>query len=301
MSIGKFREILYMFRKTVVALFALTLLSGVSFAQNSKTRNFSQWEYLEVAGISSCYTPSRYFNCRRYNYLTTEVSFQGRASLEWMKTSGWELVGIAAIPESSATLFFKRPLDRIRTENEIAQLKKDYEMEVQTVPTPPKSALTDLDEQEFLQKLADYNRTEEINLRAALGQIKNLSLRIVSVRSKTQRLDSAAISAEIVLDATSILLKDGKSYRSSEAEKFYQDAAKQILKNLRLTSSSSPISGNAQRISKGSFSPQPIGKFSEIYGGFTIMISVVINICNQQNMVAQNQINGYPTKETQTK
>ncbi len=284
-----------MFKQPIVTLFTILLFSSFSFAQGRRN-TLTQWEYLEVSGTkysSGYYQITRYY--RDYNFLTSAANFAGQNSLEWIKDSGWELVGVVNNGENPVSLFFKRPFNKTRTENEIARLKKNYETESQ-MPVKQKSSLIDLDEQEFQQKLADYNKSEEVNLTEALAQIKNFPLQIISVQSKSSRFDYENLSAEIVLDATSVLLKNGKSYRSSEAEKYYQDFVKQITENLRLMQVGS-TNGIAQQISEGLFSLRPIGKTYGNNDQITIYISVIVNADNKQNIVAQGTINAHRTKE----
>ena len=282
-----------MFKKASIALFAVLFFSVFLFAQGGRN-NLIRWEYLEVSGTkySSGYNQTtRYY--RDYNFLTSATNFAGKNSLEWMKDSGWELVSVVNNGESPVSLYFKRPFKKVLTENEITRLKKEYETEFQT---PPKSVLVDLDEQEFKQKINDFNRTEEVKLRTALAQIKNLPLKIIRVQSNSSVIDTPRVSAEMVLDATSLLVKNENTYRSSEAEKVYQAAAKQIIESLGLAANSN-FRGNAQGISKSYIVPQPVGKFNNFYDEFSILISLVINTENQQVIVAQGVIYSSRIKE----
>lgn len=290
-----------MFGKTLIVLFALALFSIVSPAQNTGTGKLTQWEYLEISGTkySSGYDQiTRYY--RDYNYLTSATVFSGQNSLEWMKDSGWELVSVVNSGESPVSLFFKRPFNKARTENEIARLKKDYETETSVAKKSAPNFLADLDELEFNRNLVAFNKNEEVKLRSELEQIKNPPFKVIGVQSNSRQLDRPVIGAEIVLDATAVLLKDGKNYRSSEADKYFRDAATQIAAALKLTPdsyNSNALRGNAREISRGLLKPSPIGKLDQIYAEINLKISIVITVNNQQNIVAQGFIYGQRIKE----
>ena len=277
-----------MFRKTFITLFAIALFFGVSSAQNNK---LTQWEYLEVSGPKYSSDEDhtiKYY--RDYNYLTSVTFFIGQNSLEWMKNSGWELVSVVNNGESPVSMFFKRPFEKTRTDNEIARLKEGFESVNQVPQKPAQSALVDLDEQEFQQKLADFNKRQETRLRTALEQVKNLPLKIISVQSKSSRLDGELSKAEIVLDATAVLLKDGKNYRSSEADKYYRDSVRRILDSIGVISNSN-LDNTAKNISKGQ-PPTPIGKFSYFGSEVAVYTSVIININGQQSIISQGMVSG---------
>lgn len=276
-----------MFRKTAITLFCFVLGFHVAFAQNANKQNVIQWEFLEVSGsVYSDYYLGGKKN-RNYNYLTSGESFRGLASLEWIKNSGWEMVTVVFYGESGSNFFFKRRYDKKRTDDEIKWLKNETEKE--TVVIKP-SVLIDLDEIEFKQKLADFNKNEEVRIRNALEQIKELPIKIISVSSKSRNPNESEVGAEIVLDATSVLLKDGKYYRASEAEKYYLEAAKRILDKTQVSLQSS-LEGNSERISKGWYQLQTVGKF-DFYGGVNIKVSVIIIVNGQQNIVSQGVVNG---------
>ena len=259
-----------MFKKWFIGLFLVALCASVSFSQNTKRQNETNWEYLSVGTYGG--------NYREYNYLTSGIFFSGPISIEWLKESGWEMVGV-----SECCFYFKRPYNKTRTEQEIERLKKEFNQK-QT-----ESDLIDLDAVEGKQNLDEFNKSEESNLRIALENIKIPALQIISVKSTSKVLNRKQVRAELVLDATSILLKDGK-YRSSEADKYYQEGVKQIIQSLQIT----PIGSNeshAKAISQGSYRPRKIGEFIFWTNGISLKVSVIINYKNKQIIVAQDAIN----------
>lgn len=273
--------------KWFAGLFAVFLCLSASFAQSTKNQNEIRWEYLEISSLERCRFDQIFKDCRSYNYLTAGASFKARVSLEWMTEAGWELVGVGTYDQGPSMLYFKRISDRERTKKEIEWLQKDFE---NAAPVPKVSDLIDLDEIETKQNLDEFNKNEEVKFRAVLEQIKDLPLKIISVSSKAKAAGRPSVGAEIVLDATSVLLKDGNKYRSSAADKYFQEAVKQILQTVGMVSQNSTIYSEARSISKGTFKPQKIGLFGFNTAGITLKISVIVNYDNQPNIVAQDII-----------
>ena len=279
-----------MLRKWFVGLFLIFLCLSFSNAQNSKKQNETPWEVLQVSAVINCGRDGFKNDCREYSYLTSGILFKGQPSLEWMKESGWELVGVETYEQTPNPdrLYFKRRYDKARTEGEIERLKKEFEnSESRTID----AGLKDLDSIENKQKLDEFNKGEELKIKTALQQIKALPLKIIEIKSASTELKKPHVSVEIALDATSVLLKNGNEYRASEAEKYFVTARKQIIDELKLISST-PYGGNAESISKGSFRPA-IGNIpnSGIYELF-LRISIIVNFQNKQNIVAQGWASG---------
>lgn len=274
-------------KRWFVGLFLVFLCVAFTFAQNVKKPNEAQWEFLQISTVRNCGDIAFRKTCRNYEYVTSGESFDAQSSLEWMKESGWELVGVA-MNENYQALFFKRLFNKPRTETEIEWLKKEFAL---SQPKSPVSGLIDLDTIEGKQNLDAFNRSEESRIRTALEQISGLPIKIISVSSDAFSVKRPRVGAEIVLDATPVLLKEGNRYRSSDADKYFQDAVKLILEKLQIMSTYTGES-NAQKISNGSYKPVGIGKFGIDSPNLTIKLSVVVNYDNVQNIVAQNWIYG---------
>ncbi len=268
-----------MFKKFAFSLFLCIFTISIVSAQSTN----KQWEYLEVSEINSSYNYPNIesFPYRTYNFFNEGKVISGTASLDWLGKSGWELVGAISTGEnnSSTKLVFKRPYNQQRTKNEIEQLSKTFAVQTK-IPT---ADLIDLDAQATKQKLDDFNRREEERLKVALASINNLPVKVISVKSMASSPDRTGLAAEIVIDGTSILLKDGNKYRSSEAVNYLQEVNKRIIDSLKLEASLfSQIHSNF-----------PIGKFPENpNGGISIGISVIINYKEKQNVVAQGYVSG---------
>jgi hypothetical protein len=274
-------------KKWLLGLFLILLLTFFAFAAKSVKKTETNWEVLEISDVTDCRLDFEIVRreCRSYNYLTFGTTFKGLASLEWLKESGWELVGILSSADSADKLYLKRRYDKLRTEKEIARLKNEFKT------SQARSNLIDLDDSEFQQQIRQFKQEEIAKLKTALEQIGNPSLKIMGVESDALSVREQYLRAEIVLDGTSTLFKEGGTYRSSEADKYFQENGKQILEKINL-SANAVLFSNAQRIAKGAFIPVKIGEFRLNYSGIALKISVVVNHNNQQIIVAQGWVYG---------
>lgn len=281
-----------MVKKWFAGLFLVFLCLSFSSAQNTKKqREASSWEYLEISIIDrSCGSPS--YPCRRYYYFNSGTRLNGPVALEWLNGAGWELANVTSNEGSLNGLLFRRAFDRERTEKETQWLSEELAKEIQKRETTPIKDLVDLDETEAKQKLIDFNRAEETRLRAALERFKTVPLKILTVSSKAETVGRSSVGAEIVIDGTSTLLKNGNLYRSSEANKFYKETMQQLLESAGLfvaSGSSYSLEGNAPGISKGGFKPQ-LGNFIVNRNGVVLKVSVFVNYRNNQIIVAQSWV-----------
>lgn len=275
-------------RKWFIRLFLVFSLVSFSSAQNTKKQNQISWEYLEISVIDKyCGDPS--YSCRHYYYFNSGIRLNGPVSTDWLNNTGWELTDNISNDGALSGLLFKRIFNKGRTEKEIEWLSKELSKEIQTrKEKKSETPLIDLDTLEAKQNLADFNQAEEKKMRTALEQIKDFPLKIISVSSDALALKRSRVGAEIVLDGTFALLKEGNQYRSSETDKYFKEAVKQILDKIG-ASGTSYSAGNAAAISGGGFNPK-IGNFSVNMAGLTLKVSVTVNYLNQQIIVAQGWI-----------
>lgn len=284
-----------MIRKWFAAPLLAFLCVSFSLAQDLKLKNETQWEFLEVFPASKNCDGVYYEKdaCRYYLYPGSGLGISGPASLDWLSESGWELVGFVPAGESPHHIYFKRHYNKARTEREIAWLKQKLQKDIQGLTVKRKivrNELVDLDALEKKQKIDDYNKAAEAKLRAALEQLKDLPLRIVNVISIAKTTGQTIIGAEIVLDGTSALLKDGNKYRSSDAAKYFSESVNQILDRLNV-SGKKVGGGNTALIANGSVTPV-IGEFYFYQEGLTLKVTVIVNSQNKENIVAQGNAEG---------
>lgn len=274
-------------------LTVVIFLSGFGALHAQTARGIVLWEYLIVTQVQNDHGTIGSGEFRYYNYLTSEESFRGPASLGWLKASGWEMTGVVLWEQSASTeLYFKRPYNAVRTKSEIEKLKKTLEDAVSGASKPvAPPILIDLDRADERQKTDERDRAEEARLRSALGKVKDLPVTVVSVTGGAASPTAPRVAAEIVLDATGALLKNGNQYRASEAEKYAKDAATLIADAARIKMER-PVEGRARAISYKSFTPAKIGTPFNFYDEIDIRISVVLNVNGKQIIVWQGWIIG---------
>jgi len=276
-----------MMKKRLLGLFLMFSLAFFAFAQKNIKQAETGWEVLEISDIADCRLDFEVARreCRSYNYLTFGTTFTGLASLEWLKASGWEFVGILNRTSSADGLYFKRRYNKSRTEKEIERLKNEFKT------SQGRKGLTELDESEFQQQIRQFKQKEIARLKTLLEQSGNRALKIIGVESDALSASQPYLRAEIVLDGTPELLKEGGNYRASEADRYFQEKVGQIVRIINL-SPNAVLFSNAQRIAKGEFVPVKIGEFKLLYSGVALKISVVVNYGNQQITVAQGWVYG---------
>jgi hypothetical protein len=285
-----------MFRQCLLTVVIFLSGFGVLYAQGKTERGVVLWEYLALTPVQTDYSSNnigaRVF--RDYNYLTSEEFFRGPALLGWLKDSGWEMTGAVSSEQSNLTyLYFKRPYKAVRTKNEVEKLKKAKEVStaVASKPAPP-PILIDLDRADESQKTDERDRADETRLRSGLGKVKDLPVTVVSVTGQGTSPTVPHVAAEIVLDATGALLKNGNEYRASEVEKYGKDAANLIADTARIKMGNTVVEGRARAISYKSFAPVKIGTPFVPYDDIGIRISVVLNGKGGQIIVWQGWISG---------
>ncbi len=303
-----------MLKKTIGILVLCFLCSTIAFAQSE-----TQWEYLEVS--PQTYTESygvykSNVSVRRYNYLNEGKSMFGEPTFERLGKAGWELVNAYSLENNTknntTSYIFKRRYIKARTDKEIEELEKWLKQEVAKIQPPKEFNLNDLDVFEEKQNLAAYNRSQEEKLRNVLEQIKDIPIQIINVESVSPNIGRTSAAAEIVVDATSILLKNGNNYRSSEAQEYLKQVVAKIINRdnspLKWQSNVGSNIGNtnAKAISVGSTTPQKIGQLrlnnvNYISDGILLRISIIVNYKGQQNIVNQIQISDIRWNDEQNK
>ncbi|MBS1794388.1 MAG: hypothetical protein JSS81_11070 [Acidobacteria bacterium] len=266
-----------------LALPVLLLLVCAASAQ--KKRAADVWEYLEVSVVETgCGYAADV--CRQYHYYNTGQTLVGPVALDWLEKAGWEPAGVVGKDDAFGGLLFRRAFNRERTKREAETLSELLDREYRAGSV---DALVDLDRRDGKRDTIEFNAAEKTRLRAALEAIKDPPLEIVAVTAASDNRKKTRVGAEIVIDATKILLT-GNNYRASAAETYFREAAGRILDRIG-AASAGPFDGNAAAISGGGFRPR-IGGFEVRRDGLTLKISVVVNYKSARIVVAQGWIYG---------
>ncbi len=219
----------------------LIMLAGIS-GLNAQGAANAQWEYLVLefggnvgstiitaekeSGQSKVGFRQSYYGDKLLRY-GDNANFQ--AVLDDAGKAGWELVSVIPVSENNVKSYvFKRLFNAARSQKEIAEIEK-LERDAKAGIKPPvtRVPLVDLDRAE--SKAADEAVAEKAKTRLE-EVIKNSGLSsLVSVRTQYNSY-SRETSAELTIDGSAILLKDGNKYRTSDAKKYVGELAAELFK-----------------------------------------------------------------------
>jgi hypothetical protein len=251
-----------------------------------------QWEYLIVGFTNTASSPiiqmekeaaaakvgfrSIYYGDKLVRY-SDNANYQ--AALDELGKTGWELVSV--IPpagDQAGTYIFKRQFDRGRSQRELAETAKlEQDARAGIKQTLAKEPLIDLDRADV--KAADdaiANKAKE-KLEEA---IKNAGLSsLVSVSTRYDRY-SKETRAEVTIDGSGVLLKDGNKYRTSEAKKYVGQVAAELFRKSGLQQ----VPGT----DKYYFENEGMDRRGEII----VSLSVIIKYNGRENYVSRGIITG---------
>jgi hypothetical protein len=179
---------------SIIVLFYSTSI----FAQSSSPQ---QWEYKEVST----------------NFIE-ELNVLGK--------NGWELVSFFKLESYGNSYIFKRPYIAERTKKENDEIREKEKL--------LQSQLIDLDKVEAQSVQKENERKANEKIETAIRKIKGFSIVSIKVFSWLPTEENRRISAEVIIDASKELLKDGNKYRSSEADKLIKQIALDVYKLLEL-------------------------------------------------------------------
>jgi hypothetical protein len=225
--------------------FGIGILTILLAATSLQAQTAQRWEYLVLyftGGAGTAITAVKdvpaaklgdrqsYFGDRMFRYSDAPYP---QAVLDELGSAGWELVAATPTTEQHAGNYvFKRPFDRARSQREAAEVQR-LEKEASaagtgTIPLPvKKEPLIDLDRADV--KAADDAVAEKAKVRLEQA-IKESGLgTLVNIRTFYNNY-SKETSAELTIDGSAVLLKDGNKYRASEAQKYVSEIATELFK-----------------------------------------------------------------------
>ncbi len=270
---------------TLVIIFNCCLLSAQT---PKKSVSDETWEYLIVSvgtfsdkeklTVADKWLGRRQGSIGFYQDTSTQNEFDRLGKL------GWELVGIVpgGAGESQAStensrFIFKRQFDVARSARESEESKQLANELKNNSPNKVKTEfLVELDRAEILNKTNEIAENAKRNLEQIINNPSVISINNVQTYyPKNTKLGFA----DIVVDGSSVLLKDGNKYRLSEAKKYARQIATEIFNKLGLRQ----ISPNEDFFSENGVS----GSRGEVF----ITLSIVINHNGAPRQVAGGNIN----------
>ena len=224
---------------TFFASFSLFAQTTVEISPSEK------WEYLIVSignfsDKEALKVPEKWIG-RRQGTVGFFQDVQRQNEFDRLGKLGWELVEILPVssndqPVSDLSKFvFKRKSDPNRSLRESEELKNLLAEIKITPPNVVKTTdLIELDRANYEARQNEAADTARLKLEQAVKNVKGFS--IVSVNSSAwfPNNNDRRVRAEVVIDASKDLLRNGNQYRASEADKFIRQAANEIYKAAQL-------------------------------------------------------------------
>ncbi len=270
---------------SLVIVFGCCLLSAQT---SKKSVSDETWEYLIVSNgnfgdkeklnVTDKWLGRRQGNAGFYQFAAPQNEFDRLGKL------GWELVGIVpgGAGENPASIensrfIFKRQFDAVRSARETEEAKQLANETKIIQPDKGKTEnLVELDRAELVNKRKETAENAKTNLEQIINNPSIVSIQNV----ETQYPNNTKLGrADIIVDGSAALLKDGNKYRLSEAKKYARQIAAEIFNKVGLRQVSP---------SEDFFSEN--GNFSN-RGGVLFRLSVVIN----HNGAAREVAGGYIT------
>ncbi len=275
-------------------IFSLALVlvfgCGLLFAQTPrKTVSDEAWEYLIVSvgtfGDKEKLTVADKWLGRRQGSIGFYQDTSTQNEFDRLGKLGWELVGIVpgGAGESQAStensrFIFKRQFDIARSARESEESKQlAIELKNNSPNKVKTEFLVELDRAEILNKTNEIAENAKRNLEQIINNLSVISIKNVQTYyPKNTKLGFA----DIVVDGSSVLLKEGNKYRLSEAKKYARQIATEIFNKVGLRQ---VLPGEDFFSENGNFSTR---------GEVLIRLSVVINHNGATREVAGGQITG---------
>ena len=271
-----------MLKKTVHIFLLALFCSQFSYAQ---TLN-QQWEYLivSVSNFSDkkeLSVPEKWMGIRRGDIGFSQQTLT-QNEFDRLGILGWELVGtddrIGESGTASKYYIFKRYFDASRSQDEKDQQKRLVEN--LNSSNSKESEIVDLDKVEAVNKQTQINNEVAGKLEQKLksiGKVKIIDIKATASISKNYK----NVRAEIIVDGTQILLKDGNKFRSLEANNFIRQTAEDVYKAVGLQ----PRYANEQFFENNVYNQNGDGTY--------IQIKVVINVGGKYTTLAEGKVQGF--------
>jgi hypothetical protein len=203
-----------------------------------------------------------------------------QSQMDTLGKFGWELVSIVGVIGGDQEMVFRRPYDPDQSKAEAALIREEGERllaaQKDLAAELAQADFVDLDATERAAATTETRQKEEARLRAAIQGLNNSAIVDIRVVSTARAPEGSDVTAEVVVDGSSQLLKDGNKYRASEALTLAKQIALEIY--------------NAAGLKQGYSFMTPASGF---YGG-EVKVSVSIRVSKQgkQKIVATANVGG---------
>lgn len=277
-------------------VFALIVVLSINSFALAQTETSNQWEYL-IVSLSEFTTPlgeeAEIAKPKLLGKRTGTVGFHQQESyqkeFDRLGRFGWELVSVTPPNYENSSgngqlqgsqFVFKRVFDAARTSREAEEKQKlDEQFQISSAQTKQnKPEIIDLDALESQQKTENLRRADEQKLRQDLENVKNVAVKVKQIRSFSIPDRGFNASAEIEIDGSAVLLREGNKFRLSEAEKYLKEKSIDVFNQIGLRTAN--------------ISDQPISTYRRNNENISIKVSLVLNYQGTSKTVSQTLLSG---------
>jgi hypothetical protein len=211
-----------------------------------------QWEYLVVSFGKTYFSEPNLEPETKTAGLSKLVSYsklgvvsaQEALTVQWQMDTlgkfGWELIGIVGAIGGDQEMVFRRAYDPEQSKVEATLIREEGERllaaQREVASNLAQADFVDLDAIEKAAAIAQTRQKEEARLKTAIESLNNPAIVEVKVVSSATSPDGSALTAEVTVDGTAQLLKEGNKYRSSEAQALAKQVATAIYRAAGLSS-----------------------------------------------------------------
>ena len=251
----------------IICIILVLILSNVSYVQSAEKKSKitsgsdktslsnpytgKQWEYLVVSFGKVLFsdptdTPelktkglSKLVSYSKLGVVSASEALTTQFQMDTLGKFGWELIGVVGAIAGDQELLFKRPFNPGQSKLEAALIKREGEIllagqnaEAIKLANKLKSKvdLVDLDAAERAEAIDKNRRSQEDRLKKSIAEYSTYPIMNVTVRSSADSPTSTRVRADIIVDGSAVLLKDGNSYRKSEAELLAKKVTEELSK-----------------------------------------------------------------------
>jgi len=247
---------------------------------------------------------SKLISYSKVGIVSAQEALGTQSQMDTLGKFGWELVGVVGAIGGDQQMLFRRSFDADRSikeaemikaegarllaaqekasKDQAAQEKIALEKAEKDAANAGGAELIDLDAVDAATARVaravatnETRRKEEARLKDAISRIKEYAIADVKVTSSASAPNDSNVTAEVAVDGTTSLLKDGNKYRTSEVKALAKQIAVQLYKSAGLKQSASYYD-----------------LFDSYEKKVSILVTVKINFSNTTKVVETIQIGG---------
>jgi len=211
-----------------------------------------QWEYLVVSFGKAYFSDpdlepetktaglSKLVSYSKLGVVSAQEALTVQSQMDTLGKFGWELIGIVGAIGGDQEMVFRRAYDPEQSKTKATLIREEGERLLaarrEILADLEHADFVDLDATERAMAIAQTRQKEEARLRAIITALNNPAIVDTKIVSTAPTADSSGVMAEVTVDVSSQLLKEGNKYRSSEAQAMAKQIARTIFQAAGLTS-----------------------------------------------------------------